>query len=655
MISALRNDKRIIAPLGEKDAVRKYSRAGLLQCPVCGQQVIFRAGDKKIWHFAHKRGAADCSISKDPDYRPESQEHQIAKTLIYTWLTAKFPSCDVGMEVHIAATNQFADVLLEAPDGRIAFELQYSRLTGETWRTRSSLYESAGIADVWLLIGKNQGPAPTEPEAEMATVPLNALAKAILLNRGQVYFLDMESLASDLEKSQLSSSDTARAKAEGRKLTAVSGIADHYHVDNYNLQGYLADLKARPIEQQHRWFSKTSLLDKDPDVILPWSKKDFRERTYDVKARYVYASSLKSVDVKQRVRTDNDAGCPSSPVLVGSGRHKEAMREGWEWEKANHEWHSDHPARVRRRKVLSTKRSRHQKMLVGRGVASALPKLYPELLQLAYEGREELSVTHLRQHPAIPKPVRKWSTANWSPLTNIELPLEWVFGCHRQLWQMVVYCYCFCQKYIKAHLMKYDLKPVVSGRVFTGFALKVLANELSKELKRLKPSERVISRINQWVGGRMLEKGYVDDPLKCHLSTHSLRHVVISLYFDKLCAIGLLANPVSTEQAKLADRVALYLKQLHPLTQGAFARNLTDGQHLLIGERWLQLVREIHTQASSASQKHYSLRVSFMYPFNEDQETRMLTKALRANDLRVHYGGVYSGGELITSFHQKRK
>ena len=655
MISALRNGRRIIAPLSEKDAVRKYSRAGRLQCPVCGQQVIFRAGDQKIWHFAHKRGASECSISEDPDYRPESQEHQTAKTLIYIWLTAKFPSCDVGMEVHIPATNQFADVLLETPEGRIAFELQYSRLTGETWRTRSLLYERAGIADVWLLIGKNQGPASAEPEAEMASVPLNALAKAILLKRGQVYFLDMESIASDLEKSQLSSSDTARAKAEALKLTAVSGIADHYHVDNYSLQGYLADLKARPIDQQHRWFGKTSLLDKDPDLILPWSKKDFRERTYDVKASYVYASSLKSVDVKQRIHTDEDARRPPSPVLVVSGRHKEAMREGWEWEKANHEWHSDHPERERRRKILTTKRSRYQKMLVGQRVASALPKLYPELLQLAYKGREELSVRHLRQHPAIPKPVRKWSTANWSPLTNIELPLEWVFGCHRQLWQMVVYCYCFCQKYIKAHLMKYDLKPAVSGSVFTEFALKVLANELSKEWKRLKPSERVISRINQWVGERMLEKGYVDDPLKCYLSTHSLRHVVISLYFDKLCAIGLLANPVTTEQAKLASRAALYLKQLHPLTQGASAGSLTDGQHFLIGERWLQLVREIHTQASSARQNHYILRVPFLYPFNEDQETRMLTKAFRADDLNVRYDGVYSEDELITSFHQRQK
>jgi len=559
------------------------------------------------------------------------------------------------MEVHIPATNQFADVLLETPEGRIAFELQYSRLTGETWRTRSLLYERAGIADVWLLIGKNQGPASAEPEAEMASVPLNALAKAILLKRGQVYFLDMESIASDLEKSQLSSSDTARAKAEALKLTAVSGIADHYHVDNYSLQGYLADLKARPIDQQHRWFGKTSLLDKDPDLILPWSKKDFRERTYDVKASYVYASSLKSVDVKQRIHTDEDARRPQSPVLVVSGRHKEATREGWEWEKANHEWHSDHPERERRRKILTTKRSRYQKMLVGQRVASALPKLYPELLQLAYKGREELSVRHLRQHPAIPKPVRKWSTANWSPLTNIELPLEWVFGCHRQLWQMVVYCYCFCQKYIKAHLMKYDLKPAVSGSVFTEFALKVLANELSKEWKRLKPSERVISRINQWVGERMLEKGYVDDPLKCYLSTHSLRHVVISLYFDKLCAIGLLANPVTTEQAKLASRAALYLKQLHPLTQGASAGSLTDGQHLLIGERWLQLVREIHTQASSARQNHYILRVPFLYPFNEDQETRMLTKAFRADDLNVRYDGVYSEDELITSFHQRQK
>ena len=633
MISALRNDTRIIAPLSEKETVREYSQAGELYCPVCRQSVIFRAGDQKIWHFAHRAGSSSCSISEDADYRPETQEHQVAKTLIYYWLNEKFPSHKVEIEEYVHDTNQFADVLLRTPEGTIAFELQYSRLTGEEWRKRSTLYNSAGIVDVWLLIGKNYAAPIQENEANQSTVPLSSLAKAILKKRGQVYFLDIEAIGEEVKASRFASASLVEKVADEALLVSANGIADHYEVDETSLQTYLNELNNRPLEDQHPWFSRLSPSGNDPALLYPWSEKDIQGRSFTLQPRYVYEASLKDVSINSDVHSNPPNGRQHRPVLLASPRQDEAAQKAWAWEIANYRWRAGHSARVYRRKIQTTKRSRYKKMLVGRGVASALPKLYPELLRLASKGREDLSETQLRKHPGIPKPVRKWSTANWSPLTDIELPLEWVFGCHRQLWQMVVYCYCFCHKYIRSHLSKHGLNPGVTGRVFTGFAMKAIASELREEWQRMKPTDRLFSKLNRWVDEKMLSEGDMSDPSSCRINTHTLRYIVISLYFDRLCEVGLLSNRVTTERTELANRIVLYLKQLRPLVQSAATTRPSPAQQLLIGERWLELAQAIRAHGESAKENHYSLRVPFVYPFGTDREIRLMTRALRAGDL----------------------
>jgi len=649
MISALRKDERIIAPLAHRVTVRKYSGAGELQCPVCGQQVIFYAGDQKIWHFAHSPGASECSTSEDPDYRPETQEHQAAKTLIYAWLTAKFPSCEVGVEVYIPATNQFADVLLRTSRATTAFELQYSPLTGEEWRRRSALYSSAGIADVWLLIGRNYRLPIEQDGASEVTVHLSGLAKAILRKRGLVNFLDINSIVEGLKTPQYMSATMDPALAEEASLVSVNGIGDHYDVDATSLEEYLAELNARSLADQHPWFSRLSPKGHNPTLIHPWSEKDIPGRTCGLQSGYVYQAPLKNVDVDSVHHSNPSEAQQQRPILLASPRQAGAVREAWAWEKANHQWHKNHPERLRRIEVRKTRMARDRKILVGQRVAATLPTLYPALLELANYGREQLSERALRSHPAIPKPVRKWPAKNWTPLTNIEVPLEWVFGCHRQVWQMVVYCCCFYRNYSEEYLARHDISASVSNDVFIGYALKALANELPEEWWRCKPVDSALQRVKDQnpVGAISSISNLAG------VSIHSLRYIVMSLYFDRLCDFKFLKGwSYARETKDLALQIRRVLFTLG--TQTVDYRKLSSAQLLVLGEKWTGLTEWLHQCEKDLRIASYELTSPFIYPCAVTQENNLVKNALNRGTLRIKREGIFDGAEPILAFDWKR-
>ncbi|MFE8940969.1 hypothetical protein ACFYNX_26230 [Streptomyces sp. NPDC007872] len=80
-----------------------------------------------------------------------------AKELLARWVAGE-PTLR-GWRVHVDDTPitmpdglRRPDILAISPDGaaRVAFEVQYSELTGEQWRARHSFYARAGVVDIWL-------------------------------------------------------------------------------------------------------------------------------------------------------------------------------------------------------------------------------------------------------------------------------------------------------------------------------------------------------------------------------------------------------------------------------------------------------------------------------------------------------------------------
>ncbi|MFB7836220.1 competence protein CoiA family protein [Streptomyces sp. NPDC056056] len=110
------------------------------------------ASPSRRHHFAHRSGADHASGTG-----PETLWHLSAKELLARW-AAEEPTLR-GWRVHIDDTPitmpegwRRPDVLAVSPDGaaRVAFEVQYSELTGEQWRVRHGFYARAGVVDIWL-------------------------------------------------------------------------------------------------------------------------------------------------------------------------------------------------------------------------------------------------------------------------------------------------------------------------------------------------------------------------------------------------------------------------------------------------------------------------------------------------------------------------
>lgn len=93
--------------------------------------------------FKHYAGAGG--------HAPESIWHSNAKEVVRRW--AQEMCGDYGtvtVEARLGEGQRVADVLVQWPVRRVAFEIQYAALSVAEWRERHEWYEREGIKDVWL-------------------------------------------------------------------------------------------------------------------------------------------------------------------------------------------------------------------------------------------------------------------------------------------------------------------------------------------------------------------------------------------------------------------------------------------------------------------------------------------------------------------------
>lgn len=191
MLTALSGRERLIAPRTEPSLVRELSRRRELRCPACAAPVIFRAGARKLAHFAHLPGA-DCPLERDPDTAPESETHLGLKLALYDRLVT-IPDATVELEAALPLAGRRADLLFTLGDRRLAVEVQCSAISGVAWRARHDAYRAAGIADVWILAGRPPEVAviPASPRHGLPAsyrLPLRDLAATILAAEGELLF-----------------------------------------------------------------------------------------------------------------------------------------------------------------------------------------------------------------------------------------------------------------------------------------------------------------------------------------------------------------------------------------------------------------------------------------------------------------------------------
>lgn len=127
--------------------IKEMAERDLLICPECQHPLLFRAGEKKIFHFAHKLNSA-CVY---PYWEPETEQHIKGKLMIKEWMEKLYPHSQVRLEYKAEGTNQRTDVMVIHPNGvHLAIEFQCTSLSEEVWKERHTLYENAGVKDVWI-------------------------------------------------------------------------------------------------------------------------------------------------------------------------------------------------------------------------------------------------------------------------------------------------------------------------------------------------------------------------------------------------------------------------------------------------------------------------------------------------------------------------
>jgi competence protein CoiA len=116
-------------------------------CPVCGEKVILKLGDRKIFHFSHLK-AGNCRDF----YENETEYHLEGKLKLYQWLRKQ--EIPAILEFYDREIQQRPDILFQYNHQKYALEFQCSTISEETFKQRTENYLTHGYKPLWVLGGK---------------------------------------------------------------------------------------------------------------------------------------------------------------------------------------------------------------------------------------------------------------------------------------------------------------------------------------------------------------------------------------------------------------------------------------------------------------------------------------------------------------------
>lgn len=112
-------------------------------CPVCKGEVILRAGERVIAHFAHVK-SENCPVAGG-----EGVYHERGKLTLFQWLRKQ--GIPVELEKYLPEIQQRPDLLFRLKTKTVAIEYQCSIISHEEILNRTNGYRNAGIYVLWLL------------------------------------------------------------------------------------------------------------------------------------------------------------------------------------------------------------------------------------------------------------------------------------------------------------------------------------------------------------------------------------------------------------------------------------------------------------------------------------------------------------------------
>ncbi|MBM7840369.1 competence CoiA-like predicted nuclease [Alkalihalobacillus xiaoxiensis] len=146
MKKAMKANKTIVTFLEERGESewREWRDNEKFYCIDCQAEVLLRLGNKRKWHFAHKKKTV-CKGS----HNGETEKHQKGKTDLYHFFQKDHI---VELESYIPLTKQRPDILIKDKQ-MLAVEYQCATIETATIFDRNTRYQSAGINAIWILGG----------------------------------------------------------------------------------------------------------------------------------------------------------------------------------------------------------------------------------------------------------------------------------------------------------------------------------------------------------------------------------------------------------------------------------------------------------------------------------------------------------------------
>lgn len=117
-------------------------------CPICGEAVLLKLGNQRVFHFAHKHGSNCESL-----YENESVEHMQGKKQLFQWLLRqKVPAV---LEYFDKEIQQRPDIMFEFQGGKYALEYQWSTIPDKSFSKRTKAYLDYNYIPLWIIASKH--------------------------------------------------------------------------------------------------------------------------------------------------------------------------------------------------------------------------------------------------------------------------------------------------------------------------------------------------------------------------------------------------------------------------------------------------------------------------------------------------------------------
>ncbi|WP_042455308.1 competence protein CoiA [Neobacillus dielmonensis] len=128
----------------KKETLLELRKKEEFLCPVCGESVMLKLGEQRIFHFAHKQGET-CSLGLEG----ETVRHLEGKRQLYQWLIRqRIPSV---LEYYDREIQQRPDVMFQYKGKKYALEYQCSTIPEKDFIKRTNCYLKHAYVPLWIV------------------------------------------------------------------------------------------------------------------------------------------------------------------------------------------------------------------------------------------------------------------------------------------------------------------------------------------------------------------------------------------------------------------------------------------------------------------------------------------------------------------------